>query len=361
MKYDIFISYSRADEYLVNPISSLVGLGRKVFWDVRDIEPGENWAKALKDAVGGSGTVIVLWCCHSASSDWVAQEVHQADLLNKTIVPFLLCSNPRSTLVSKYQWIDGRPFVLHQCSTDCGGPDGSGGPPNSQKFRFALKSEFSQDTTTNEGVVQAFQTAFRDSQSTTHDLNEMQMRFALCLEVICRYVERNCLHKLIANSSVNFEDRLDEQKLIANSSVNLEDRLDEQIRWYSAKSQWNQRWFKRLRLLEFALAALIPFLIGLGRYFPSAENTSLFLVGLLGVVIAVITGAIGLYRFQENWLQYRVSAEILKREKYFYLMRTACYRDESDEEAFNLLKERVESLLGEKNQNWTQFQQKAKS
>jgi hypothetical protein len=32
----------------------------------------------------------------------------------------------------------------------------------------------------------------------------------------------------------------------------LENRLDDQIDWYDRKSQWNQRWFKRLRLVEVA-------------------------------------------------------------------------------------------------------------
>ena len=137
----------------------------------------------------------------------------------------------------------------------------------------------------------------------------------------------------------------------------LEKRLQNQINWYSAKSQWNQQCFKRLRLLEFTLAALIPFLTGLSHYFPSAENTSLFLVGLLGVVIAVITGAVGLYRFQENWLQYRVSAEALKREKYFYLTRTAWYQDSSNEDTLNLLVERVETIFSEENTSWMQLSQ----
>jgi hypothetical protein len=33
----------------------------------------------------------------------------------------------------------------------------------------------------------------------------------------------------------------------------IEERLNDQIIWYSKKSQTNQKWFKRLRLLEIIL------------------------------------------------------------------------------------------------------------
>lgn len=44
----------------------------------------------------------------------------------------------------------------------------------------------------------------------------------------------------------------------------LNDRLNNQIDWYDGKSQTNQKWFKRLRLLEIIAAAIIPFLAGIG-------------------------------------------------------------------------------------------------
>jgi hypothetical protein len=36
----------------------------------------------------------------------------------------------------------------------------------------------------------------------------------------------------------------------------IEERLNDQIIWYSKKSQTNQKWFKRLRLLEIIVAAI---------------------------------------------------------------------------------------------------------
>ncbi len=48
----------------------------------------------------------------------------------------------------------------------------------------------------------------------------------------------------------------------------LENRLKDQIDWYDKKSQTNQKFFKRLRLLEILAAAVIPFLAGIGTSIP---------------------------------------------------------------------------------------------
>lgn len=42
----------------------------------------------------------------------------------------------------------------------------------------------------------------------------------------------------------------------------VETRLDDQIDWYDRKSQENQAWYKRLRLIEIVAAGLIPFMAG---------------------------------------------------------------------------------------------------
>ena len=46
-----------------------------------------------------------------------------------------------------------------------------------------------------------------------------------------------------------------------NQEDYLKDRLDNQIDWYDKKSQWNQKWFKRLQVFQLIAAAIIPFLI----------------------------------------------------------------------------------------------------
>ncbi|MEM9273347.1 MAG: DUF4231 domain-containing protein [Cyanobacteria bacterium P01_F01_bin.143] len=124
----------------------------------------------------------------------------------------------------------------------------------------------------------------------------------------------------------------------------LSDRLEDQIRWYSKKSQYNQKYYKRLRLTEIVSAAVIPFLAGMQDF-----SYSKLIIGILGVVIAISAAASSLYKFQENWIQYRTTAETLKHEKYLYLTKSPPYDGEAPLKA---LVERIESLISKENTQW---------
>lgn len=134
-----------------------------------------------------------------------------------------------------------------------------------------------------------------------------------------------------------------------NADEYIKARLDNQIDWYSKKSQWNQKWFKRLRILEIICASTIPFLAG----FLTPETIDLrIVVGLLGLLIAVISGMVIIYKFQENWIEYRTTSEMLKHEKFLYLTQTAPF---NISDSFPLLVGRVENLISKENTNWSQY------
>ena len=106
-----------------------------------------------------------------------------------------------------------------------------------------------------------------------------------------------------------------------NEQEYIEQRLDEQQKWYSAKAQWNQTRYKRLRMLEVIIAAGIPFATTL-----LALNSNLnYLVAFLAFIIAAASGLVALNRYQDIWLEYRITAEALKREKLLFLTRTPPY------------------------------------
>ena len=134
-----------------------------------------------------------------------------------------------------------------------------------------------------------------------------------------------------------------------NADQYIEDRLDDQIIWYDKKSQLNQKWFKCLRLLEIGFACSIPFLVG---YFSSAELTLKFLVGLIGVLIAIIGSILTLYKFQENWIEYRNTCESLRHQKYLFLTGVSPYEGS---DAFQVLVENVESLISTENTKWLEY------
>ena len=138
---------------------------------------------------------------------------------------------------------------------------------------------------------------------------------------------------------------------IVDSNEYIAQRLDDQIRWYDLKSVSNQRWYKGLRMIQFTAAALIPFLTGFTEPAKPVWNLT---VGLLGVLIAIITAMLDLYRFQEHWIEYRTTSESLKKEKLLFLTESEPYRNESPTK-FQLFVQRVEALISKENSNWSQY------
>lgn len=129
----------------------------------------------------------------------------------------------------------------------------------------------------------------------------------------------------------------------------LKERLDHQIDWYDRKSIANQKSFKRLQVLIIVASATIPFLSGF------MDENSLWLkivIGLLGLAIATATAILGLYQFQENWLEYRTTCETLRHEKYLFITEAPPY---DEEDPFLLLVERVEGLISKENTNWQNY------
>jgi hypothetical protein len=134
----------------------------------------------------------------------------------------------------------------------------------------------------------------------------------------------------------------------------FQQRLDEQIEWYDRKSMSSQRAFKRLRLVEILAAATIPVLAGFGQ----GSQSFALATGLAGMLVTVIAGILALYRFQENWREYRATAEALKQEKFLYLSRARPYQGE---QRFETLVQRVETLLSRETTEWTEAMRMAQA
>ncbi len=131
----------------------------------------------------------------------------------------------------------------------------------------------------------------------------------------------------------------------------IEQRLDDQLNWFEKKSAAAQRWYKRLRLIEIVAAASIPLLAVYDGKFDEKFSYTTLAMAAIGVVVAVLAGTIGLYRFQENWTEYRAAAESLKQEKYLYLTRAAPY---NGDQPFETLVRRTEALLKSEYAGWAQ-------
>jgi|TARA_B100000315_G_C14540519_1_gene570646 hypothetical protein len=128
----------------------------------------------------------------------------------------------------------------------------------------------------------------------------------------------------------------------------IKDRLDDQITWYSNQSKSNQKYYKRLKIIEIVIASFIPFFAGVGIQLKYYSIT----IGILGLIVAISAGVIVLYKYHENWIKYRTTCEMLKHEKYLFLTKCAPY---NLEDAFCLLVSRVEILISKENTQWSEY------
>lgn len=134
----------------------------------------------------------------------------------------------------------------------------------------------------------------------------------------------------------------------------IQSRVDGQIGWYSKKSKSNQNWFKSIKMIELISASIIPFVAGMGTDIPFSP----WILGFLGVAVAICAGATALCHHHENWITYRTTAEMLKHEKYLFLTSSGPY---SGKEQFDLFVQRIESLISKENSNWAVNTQKPNS
>lgn len=109
--YDVFISYSSTNKSIVDAIAADFELQNiKCFYASRDILPGEEWAKMIKEALEDAPVFVLVLTPASNRSRQVMNEVALAFNAGKTIIPFKLTEDPLSYEMAYYltrvHWLD---------------------------------------------------------------------------------------------------------------------------------------------------------------------------------------------------------------------------------------------------------------
>jgi len=138
-----------------------------------------------------------------------------------------------------------------------------------------------------------------------------------------------------------------------NAKEYIESRVDAQINWYDKKSSFNKRWHITLQIGQIVIAAFIP----VGAGYVNGSSWLPCAIGIAGATVAASSGIASLFKFQENWLEYRTTCESLRHEKNYFLTSTPPFDTDG---AFNLFVEKCETLISKENTNWAQYSQKKK-
>lgn len=132
-------------------------------------------------------------------------------------------------------------------------------------------------------------------------------------------------------------------------------RLEDQLAWYDDKSQSNQCWYKRLRVLQVVLAVAIPVASH------AEPEIAKWLTSIAGALIAILEGIQHLNQHATLWVTYRSTAERLKHEKYLFLSAAGPYKGLNETDRLTALAERVEEHVSTEHANWFNETQRAAS
>ena len=88
MTTDVFISYATFDRHFADTVCSHLEADHLKCWIApRDIVPGQDWSRALVEAINSVNILVVVLSSHTSGSKHVSREVEQADRNGKTLVP----------------------------------------------------------------------------------------------------------------------------------------------------------------------------------------------------------------------------------------------------------------------------------
>ncbi|MDP4710970.1 MAG: DUF4231 domain-containing protein [Saprospiraceae bacterium] len=132
----------------------------------------------------------------------------------------------------------------------------------------------------------------------------------------------------------------------------MSQRVDDQINWLEGKSAFNQQRYKFSKSIVIVASVSIPFMAG---FIEDGDQATVmkFAIAFAGFIIALAEGLSSLHKFHENWIQYRGTAESLKREKIIFLTQSGIYRDNPN--AFRDFVVAIEGILANENAKWQEI------
>lgn len=127
----------------------------------------------------------------------------------------------------------------------------------------------------------------------------------------------------------------------------MQSRVIDQIEWYDKKSISSQNKYKASQTIEIILASLIPLL---SAYSQNCIPIAI-IVGSLGAAIAIIESLTKLYKWHENWIEYRTTCELLRYQKHLFETHSAPYNTEP-ESIENIFIRNIENIISSENNKW---------
>lgn len=123
----------------------------------------------------------------------------------------------------------------------------------------------------------------------------------------------------------------------------VETRLGQYQGWYDRKATRMKAMHLRMRTVSVVGGALVPVLVNLDLGFARMTATVISLVVVASVSLESV------YRYREQWKNYRSTEQLLGHERVYFAARVGPYHGLSDRDAFTTLVARVEKAIASEN------------
>lgn len=123
-------------------------------------------------------------------------------------------------------------------------------------------------------------------------------------------------------------------------------RLEDQLGYYERTASRSQKSFRVVKVVQLIVAAAVPV--------TATAGASAVVTASIGGLILVLEGVQALFGWQQNWVNYRNTAEALKSEQHLYQAHAGPYARAGS--PARLLAERIEALLSSERSGWVSAQ-----
>ncbi|WP_369144002.1 DUF4231 domain-containing protein [Streptomyces sp. R44] len=123
----------------------------------------------------------------------------------------------------------------------------------------------------------------------------------------------------------------------------METRLAQYQGWYDAKATRMKAMHLRMRTVSVVGGALVPVFVNLDLGFARVTAT------VLSVVVVAAVSLESVYRYREQWKNYRSTEQLLGHERVYFETKVGPYHNLAEREAFSVLVSRVEKAIANEN------------
>lgn len=130
----------------------------------------------------------------------------------------------------------------------------------------------------------------------------------------------------------------------------LENRYKKQLEYYSKTASENQKKYRTIQWVLIILSAATPVLAALIEM----EKNLQFVVVIISAIVAILMAGLKTFQYQELWVSYRMTKEMLNPEYYYYSFNIGPYAEDGINKE-TLFVSRVESILDKEHSGWWQI------